>query len=305
LFGNPCHQGLVNPGLEFRRVDHSFSRNRVNTGKGCPEDGLQLPVFSEHTHLNQQCTFAPPDQGRLDSDGFVIGRRPEITDLVRGDDKRLSLLRPNFEVDVINFLQMIFAGIEKIIEVFAVIQVSEGVAIIKSDRVKGLREFFHDLLIKFVLQTYTVEYSPQAPFAQKIFFMRIGELAKRSGLSRDTIRFYEKMGLIRSPDNDRGPRQFKDYPETVLRRLLAIRQIKDYGFTLQETLGMLILYEEGVLEPERGLRFVKRKIARIDEKIRQMTEVRGRLQEVVEKFCSGACPIGKVLQDCYKFEAVN
>jgi DNA-binding transcriptional MerR regulator len=91
----------------------------------------------------------------------------------------------------------------------------------------------------------------------------------------------------------------------VLRRLLAIRQIKDYGFTLQETLGMLILYEEGVLEPERGLRFVKRKIARIDEKIRQMTEVRGRLQEVVEKFCSGACPIGKVLQDCYKFEAVN
>jgi MerR family copper efflux transcriptional regulator len=135
--------------------------------------------------------------------------------------------------------------------------------------------------------------------------MRIGELARRSGLSRDTIRFYEKMGLIRSPDNDRGPRQFKDYPETVLRRLLAIRQIKDYGFTLQETLGMLILYEEGVLEPERGLRFVKRKIARIDEKIRQMTEVRGRLQEVVEKFCSGACPIGKVLQDCYKFEAVN
>src|SRR5579863_8820479 len=124
--------------------------------------------------------------------------------------------------------------------------------------------------------------------------MRIGELARRSGLSRDTIRFYEKMGLIRSPDNDRGPRQFKDYPETVLRRLLAIRRIKEYGFTLQETLGMLILYEEGVLEPEGGLELIKRKVARMDEKIRKMTKARERLKEVVEKTHTDSCPIGKV-----------
>src|SRR5215467_14065885 len=107
--------------------------------------------------------------------------------------------------------------------------------------------------------------------------MRIGELAKRSGFSRDTIRFYEKMGLIRLPGKGRDRNQFKDYPEAILRRLLAIRQIKDYGFTLQETLGMLILFEEGVLEPERGLRFIKRKIGLIDEKIREMMEVRERL----------------------------
>ena len=127
--------------------------------------------------------------------------------------------------------------------------------------------------------------------------MQIGELSKRSGFSRDTIRFYEKMGLIRLHDRNRNRRQFKDYPEGVLRRLLAIRQIKDYGFTLQETLGVLILFEEGVLEPERGLRFVKRKIEGIDQKIREMTAVRDRLQEVVKGHYSGDCPIEKILQN--------
>src|SRR5580658_4371163 len=103
------------------------------------------------------------------------------------------------------------------------------------------------------------------------------------------------MGLIRSPDNDRGPRQFKDYPETALRRLLTIRQIKDYGFTLQETLGMLILFEEGVLEHERGVKFVKKKIERIDQKIREMTTIKNRLQEIVNITDSENCPIGKIL----------
>ena len=125
--------------------------------------------------------------------------------------------------------------------------------------------------------------------------MRIGELSKKSGFTRDTIRFYEKRGLIRLEDGDRNKRQFKDYPETVLRRLLAIRQIKEYGFTLQETLGMLILFEEGALVPERGVRFEKRKIERIDQKIREMTTVKTRLQEVVDEHCSGHCPIGKLL----------
>lgn len=127
--------------------------------------------------------------------------------------------------------------------------------------------------------------------------MRIGELSKRSGLTRDTIRFYEKIGLIRLADKKRDRNQFKNYPETVLRRLLAIRRIKDYGFTLQETLGMLILFEEGVLERERGLRFIKRKIGGIDEKIRELTEVKDRLQEVVQQYYTAGCPIGKLLED--------
>jgi DNA-binding transcriptional MerR regulator len=126
--------------------------------------------------------------------------------------------------------------------------------------------------------------------------MRIGELSKRSGFSRDTIRFYEKMGLIRCRDDDRNRFQFKDYPEYVLRRLLAIRTIKDYGFTLQETLAIITLFEEGVLEPERGIRYVKKKIARIDQQVSEMIAIRGRLQQIVDGSGVGCCPLDKALQ---------
>ena len=126
--------------------------------------------------------------------------------------------------------------------------------------------------------------------------MRISELSKRSGFTKDTIRFYEKMGLICLPEAGRNKYEYKDYPETILKRLLTIRRIKDYGFTLQETQGLLFLYETGILEPERGIRYVQKKIARIDQQIREMTDIRNKLQDVVERSCSGNCPLDKVLQ---------
>jgi DNA-binding transcriptional MerR regulator len=125
--------------------------------------------------------------------------------------------------------------------------------------------------------------------------MRIGELSKRSGFTKDTIRFYEKLGLIALKKASRNKYQFKDYPETILRRLLAIRTIKDYGFTLQETQGILILQEEGVLEPERGIRYVQKKIARVEQQIIEMTTIKARLQQIVDESTTGTCPIRQAL----------
>ena len=85
----------------------------------------------------------------------------------------------------------------------------------------------------------------------------------------------------------------------MLKRLKAIRQIKEYGFTLQETLAMLILFEEGVLEPERGIRYVRRKIDRIDQKIQELVAVKGRLQDVIDKTYTGGCPIDKALNEAF------
>jgi len=125
--------------------------------------------------------------------------------------------------------------------------------------------------------------------------MQIGELSKRSGFSRDTIRFYEKIGLIKLEDELRDRYQFKDYSEGVLRRLMAIRKMKEYGFTLNETRGLFILFEEGVLEPARGKRYVERKIQRIDQQINELIMVKARLQEIVDAPSCAVCPIGQVL----------
>ncbi|MBN8851414.1 MAG: hypothetical protein BGO55_09070 [Sphingobacteriales bacterium 50-39] len=125
--------------------------------------------------------------------------------------------------------------------------------------------------------------------------MLIGELSKKSGFSRDTIRFYEKIGLIKLEDDLRDRYQFKDYPEGVLKRLLAVRRMKEYGFTLQETRGLFLLFEEGVLDPERGVRYVERKIRHIEQQINELTVVKAKLQEIVDRPSDELCPIDKVL----------
>jgi DNA-binding transcriptional MerR regulator len=127
--------------------------------------------------------------------------------------------------------------------------------------------------------------------------MQIGELSKKSGFSRDTIRFYEKLGLIKMQDTCRNKFQHKDYPEGVLRRLMAIRTIKDYGFTLQETLGMLMLFEEGVLEERRARKYVEKKIRRVEEKIDALMAVKSRLEEILHAETDEDCPIGRVLKE--------
>lgn len=61
--------------------------------------------------------------------------------------------------------------------------------------------------------------------------MLIGELSQQMNLSRDTIRFYEKMELIQPLVRNNG---YKDYPEQTLQQLKLIQTAKNLGFTLAE-----------------------------------------------------------------------
>jgi DNA-binding transcriptional MerR regulator len=127
--------------------------------------------------------------------------------------------------------------------------------------------------------------------------MLIGELSKKTGFSRDTIRYYEKFGLISKGNSIDRYSSYKDYPETVLKRLLAIRKIKEFGFTLKEMQALFILFEEGALEPDRGRRYVKRKIAFIDSKISDLLIVKNRLEEISNADEPGQCPLDKILEE--------
>jgi len=124
--------------------------------------------------------------------------------------------------------------------------------------------------------------------------MLIGELSKKSGFSRDTIRFYEKKGLIEVNGNYRLENNFKNYPDGILKRLLAIKKIKEFGFTLEETRAMITLFEEGVLEPKRGLRYVQRKICLVERKIEELKIIKNKLEQICE---SEPCPLGKILME--------
>lgn len=70
--------------------------------------------------------------------------------------------------------------------------------------------------------------------------MRIGELAKRSGITTDTLRYYEKEGLITAPL--RSTSGYRDYPAVTLQYLNFIRSAKTVGFSLKECRDLLAIF---------------------------------------------------------------
>jgi len=125
--------------------------------------------------------------------------------------------------------------------------------------------------------------------------MLIGELSKRSGLSRDTIRFYEKMGLITVPQTSRRENNYKDYPQQALNKLQVVQQLKGFGFTLPEIREMISLYEEDLLRCADNIPLIQAKIQVIDEKIQQLLAVRAHLQKCIDN-CPGHCSIEESLE---------
>lgn len=126
--------------------------------------------------------------------------------------------------------------------------------------------------------------------------MQIGELSKKSGFTRDTIRFYEKNGLIELDKGSRFENNYKDYSDKVLRRLAVIKKIKDFGFTLVEIKAMIELYEAGALEQERGRKYVEKKILKVDKKIEELLRIKQTLTELVSSPIEN-CTLWNILEE--------
>lgn len=100
--------------------------------------------------------------------------------------------------------------------------------------------------------------------------MRIGQLSKLSGFSKDTIRYYEKIGLIALPKRSVLSNGYKDYPDEILHQLKAIRKYKDLSFTLEEIRELLVLQSIKVLDVSKVLQLVDIKLTGIDEQIEKL-----------------------------------
>lgn len=123
--------------------------------------------------------------------------------------------------------------------------------------------------------------------------LKIGELAQRSGLSVETLRYYERRGLI--PPPERLSSGYRIYPENTLKRLAFIKRCKGLGFTLDEALELLQMQ----LHPEQESAVVKQRVdERIEEigrKIKDLQQIQQALQGL-SALCNGKgstadCPI--------------
>ena len=111
--------------------------------------------------------------------------------------------------------------------------------------------------------------------------MRIGELARRSGLSTSRIRFYEAHRLL--PKADRSENGYRDYPNSVVETLRLIHGAQDLGFTLSEIRAGL--GQAGDLPSKHEmLEALRSKLTSLDRHIDEVTLRRRRIVELIEKF---------------------
>ncbi|NEX62177.1 MerR family transcriptional regulator [Noviherbaspirillum galbum] len=112
--------------------------------------------------------------------------------------------------------------------------------------------------------------------------MRIGTVARAAGVSCDTLRFYEKQGLIRSTRADNGYRHYA--PETT--QLVAyIRTAQKLGFTLAE-IGANMPAVWNAPDPDAAVaRLLEEKLGVIDKRIAELQDLRKELLERVRQQC--------------------
>lgn len=107
--------------------------------------------------------------------------------------------------------------------------------------------------------------------------MLIGKLSEACGLSRDTIRFYEKQGLITIGKKESKFNNYKEYSEETLKRLLSIKQLKSFGFTLNEVSELLDMIDVNEATCKNVSHKIDEKVLLIDQKIQELKAVRKQL----------------------------
>jgi MerR family copper efflux transcriptional regulator len=129
--------------------------------------------------------------------------------------------------------------------------------------------------------------------------LTIGAVAKRAGVPIDTIRYYEREGLL--PEPLRRASGYRSYNESVISQLRFIRRAKDLGFTLEEIRDLLALSADR----HRGVKAVKQRaeqrLASIDARITELMRIRKGMEQLVEACPGGGdpaqCPILRALAD--------
>lgn len=129
--------------------------------------------------------------------------------------------------------------------------------------------------------------------------MKIGELAHRTGVPIDTVRYYERQGLL--PPPQRLPSGYRSYRPDDVVRLRFVRRAKALGFTLEEIRELLAL--SGRREDDMGglKAAAEHKLAHVEAKLAELVRIRDGLRTLIEA-CPGhgaldACPILHALDE--------
>jgi DNA-binding transcriptional MerR regulator len=107
-----------------------------------------------------------------------------------------------------------------------------------------------------------------------------GELADLAGVSRDTLRHYERKGVLPRPL--RGHNAYRQYPPEALQRVQLVRRALSVGFTLDELAKVLKVRDAGGAPCEEVRKLAAQKLLNVQDQLLELTKLRDDLQETLK-----------------------
>src|SRR6266446_4321310 len=128
--------------------------------------------------------------------------------------------------------------------------------------------------------------------------LSIGQVARRAGVGVETVRFYEREGLLEEPP--RRASGYRQYSEQVVTRLHFIKRAKQLGFSLKEISELLLLRVDAQTSCDEVKQRTEAKLAEVKRKMLELQRMRQALLQVAS-LCTGQGPTGR----CPMLEALD
>lgn len=113
--------------------------------------------------------------------------------------------------------------------------------------------------------------------------LNVSDIARRSGVSPDAVRYYEKEGLL--PPAPRSPSGYRQYDSTTAERIRFIKGAQEMGLKLAEISELLEIQDRGACPCGHTKTLVERRIAEIDAEMTRLSLLRNQLASIAELEC--------------------
>lgn len=128
--------------------------------------------------------------------------------------------------------------------------------------------------------------------------MRTKQVADRAGVNIETLRYYERRGLLPVPP--RSPSGYRDYPTSAVRVLHFVKRGQALGFTLNEVEDLLHLADGGPESCDQARELATAHVADLDQKIAELQRMRGALAKL-----TASCSRPRDDRECPLLEAIQ
>lgn len=119
--------------------------------------------------------------------------------------------------------------------------------------------------------------------------MKIGQVAREAGVSIDTVRFYERRGVLPTPD--RRPSGYRTFSGSTVERIRMARSLQGMGLTLDEIIDALHAHDSGAATCDSERWRLQAVVDRLDAKIAELRATRDATLKIIEDCRTGRCPL--------------